>query len=93
MLLGENQMFVPTANEEEFQTDTFHILSNLEQESKQLQEEKANLINIEAKLQAKISEEIETIEQKNIGLRKEVDDLKRRCEELTQVLNKQATER
>ncbi len=86
-------MFVPTADAEEFQTDTFHILSNLEQESKQLQEEKANLLNIEAKLQAKINEEIEIVEQKNTGLRKEVEDLKRRCEELTQVLNKQSTER
>lgn len=67
-------------------------IEELDQENKRLHEEKTNLIDIEAKLQAKASEELAVRKQENDELRVEVENLKKRCEELTQYINRQATE-
>ena len=67
-------------------------IEKLDQENKRLHEEKTNLLDIEAKLQAKASEELAVRKQENDELRVEVENLKKRCEELTQYINRQATE-
>ena len=48
-------------------------------------------MDIEAKLQAKVSEEVATRKQENEELRIEVEAIKKRCEQLTEFLNGQAT--
>ena len=66
-------------------------IEQLEQENKRLHEEKANLLDIEAKLQARVSEELTVKKQENEELKVEIETLKQRCEKLTQYLNKQTT--
>jgi chromosome segregation ATPase len=84
-------MFEPD-NIEEFEKTITKAIEELEKENKRLHEEKANLLEIEAKLQAKVSEEVTTRKQENEELRIEVENLKKRCKELTQVLNRQSAE-
>jgi len=84
-------MLVPD-NIEEFGKSIGSAIEELEEENKRLHQEKANLIDIEAKLQARVSEEVMTSKQKeNEELRLEIENPKKRCEKLTQVLNKQTT--
>ena len=79
-------------NIEEFGKTVGKTIEELEKENKRLHEEKANLLEIEAKLQAKVSEEVTAREQENQELRLEVENLKKRCEQLTQYLNRQTPE-
>jgi polyhydroxyalkanoate synthesis regulator phasin len=83
-------MLVPD-NIEELGKSIAKTIEELEQENKCLHDEKANLLDIEAKLQARVSEELVAKKQENEELRLEIENLKQRCEKLTQYLNKQTT--
>ena len=85
-------MFEPCNNIEELEKSVLKALEYLEQENKQLHEEKASLLDIEARLQARVSEEVEARKQENDGLKIEVEVLRKKCEELTQFLNRQAAQ-
>jgi hypothetical protein len=85
-------VFEPTNHLQELEKSPLTIMEELTTENKRLHDEKANLMEIEAKLQAKVAEEVESKKAENQELRVEVDILKKRCEELTQFLNKKATE-
>ena len=65
----------------------YKTIEELEQEKKRLNDEKTNLLDIEAKLQARVNEEIEVRKQENDDIKSEIESLKKRCEELTQFLN------
>ncbi len=81
-------MFAPSDNiEEEESKSVYKIIAELEEEKKRLHDEKANLLDIEAKLQARVNEELAIRKRENEELKNDVDTLKKRCEELTQVLN------
>ena len=80
-------MFEQTQNVEELGKSIYKTIEELEQEKKRLYDEKANLLDIEAKLQARVDEEVDIRKQENQELKTEIEDLKRRCEELTQFLN------
>jgi len=80
-------MFEQTQNIEESGKSVYKTIEELEQEKKRLHEEKANLLDIEAKLQARVSEEIGNRKLENEEIKSEIENLKRRCEELTQFLN------
>ncbi|HLC00360.1 MAG TPA: hypothetical protein VJL33_03495 [Candidatus Bathyarchaeia archaeon] len=80
-------MFEQTQNVEELGKSIYKTIEELEQEKKRLYDEKANLLDIEAKLQARVGEEVDIRKQENQELKTEIEDLKRRCEELTQFLN------
>ena len=80
-------MFEQTQNIEETGKSIYKTIEELEQEKKRLHDEKANLLDIEAKLQARVGEEVDIRKQENQELKTEIEDLKRRCEELTQFLN------
>ena len=80
-------MFEQTQNIEELGKSIYKTIEELEQEKKRLYDEKANLLDIEAKLQARVGEEVDIRKQENQELKTEIEDLKRRCEELTQFLN------
>lgn len=67
--------------------DPLQALTELEGEIKILSEEKLNLKMIEEKLVSEISEEIENRRKKREELKKEIEDLRIRCEMLTKVLN------
>jgi len=84
-------MFEPD-NIEEFGKTLSKAIEELEKENKRLHEEKANLMEIEAVLKAKVNEEVSMRKQENEELRLEVENLKKRCEELTQCLNRQNPE-
>jgi len=81
-------MLVPD-NIEEFGKSIVKTIEELEQENKRLHDEKANLLDIEAKLQARVNDEVAMRKQENEELKLEVETLKQRCEKLTQYLNKQ----
>jgi NifB/MoaA-like Fe-S oxidoreductase len=81
-------MFEPD-NIEEFGKNIDKTIEELEQENKRLHQEKANLLEIEAKLQARVGEEFAVRKRENEELRTEIDNLKKRCEQLTQYLNRQ----
>jgi len=78
-------------NIEEFGKSIDKTIEELEEEKRKLHQEKANLLEIEAKLQAKVSEELTNRKQENDELRIEIDNLKKRCEQLTQYLNRQTS--
>ena len=80
-------MFEQTQNVEELGKSIYKTIEELELEKKRLYDEKANLLDIEAKLQARVDEEVDIRKQENQELKTEIEDLKRRCEELTQFLN------
>ena len=80
-------MFEQTQNIEELGKSIYKTIEELELEKKRLYDEKANLLDIEAKLQARVGEEVDIRKQENQELKTEIEDLKRRCEELTQFLN------
>ena len=80
-------MFEQTQNVEELGKSIYKTIEELELEKKRLYDEKANLLDIEAKLQARVGEEVDIRKQENQELKTEIEDLKRRCEELTQFLN------
>jgi DNA repair exonuclease SbcCD ATPase subunit len=62
-------------------------LEELEKEAKMLYEEKMNLMDIEEELILKINEEIGNRRQERERLKTEVEDLRKRCEKLTNFLN------
>jgi len=62
-------------------------LNSVEKEVYMLQEEKENLMKIEEELWFKISEELERRKQRKESLQREIEELRRRCEELAKVLN------
>lgn len=62
-------------------------LTELECEIKLLNEEKLNLQNIEEKLLYQIDEEIENRKRQKEELKKEIEELKTRCDMLTKILN------
>jgi len=80
-------MFAPSDNIEEESKSVYKIIAELEDEKKRLHDEKANLLDIEAKLQARVNEELEIRRRENEELKSDVYTLKKRCEELTQFLN------
>jgi polyhydroxyalkanoate synthesis regulator phasin len=82
-------MMYEPENIEEFGKNVCRTIEELEEENKRLSQEKANLLDIEAKLQAKVSEEVTVRKQENDELRLEIENLKKRCEKLTQFLNRQ----
>lgn len=63
-------------------------IEKLEKEEKVLIQEKEELIEAEQELWFRISDAIQKKRQSNKELREEVEQLRRRCEELTDVLNK-----
>jgi DNA repair exonuclease SbcCD ATPase subunit len=71
----------------EQETDPLQALTELEDEIKLLSEEKLNLHEIEEKLISKINEEVENRKRKRDELKKQIEDLRIRCEMLTKVLN------
>ena len=83
-------MFEPTNNVVECDKSVYKTIDELEQENKWLHDEKMNLLDIEAKLQARVSVEVENKKHENLELKLEIEQLKKRCDALTQFLNKQA---
>ena len=73
--------------EQDHGLDTLQFLKELEEEAKSLNEEKINLLDLQEKLWFRISEEIENKRQKNEVLKKEVEELRKKCEELNRILN------
>jgi len=67
--------------------DSLRVLQELEKEVELLNEEKDNLLNIEEELWVKINEEIERKRKMRDELRKQVEELKMKCEELTKTFN------
>ena len=61
--------------------------SQLDNEAKTLTVEKEDLLVIEEELRFMLNEEIENRRKKNLSLTLEVEDQKRKCVELTRVLN------
>ena len=85
-------MFEPNNNVVvECDRNVYKTIDELEQENKWLHDEKMNLLDIEAKLQARVSVEVENKKHENEELKLEIEQLKKRCEVLTQFLNKQTT--
>jgi hypothetical protein len=72
---------------QDYGLDTLQFLEQLEEEAKSLNEEKINLLDLQEKLWFRISEEIENKRQKNEVLKKEVEELKKKCEEISRILN------
>ena len=84
-------MFEPNNNVVvECDRNVYKTIDELEQENKWLHDEKMNLLDIEAKLQARVSVEVENKKHENEELRHDIEQLKKRCEALTHFLNKQA---
>jgi predicted RNase H-like nuclease (RuvC/YqgF family) len=81
-------MFEPT-NNTLGSNSVYKIIEELEQEKRWLHEEKLNLLDVEAHLQARINSEVENRKHENAGLRLEIEQIKQRCEVLTRFLNKQ----
>ncbi len=73
--------------ERDYGLDTLQFLEQLEKETKSLNEEKINLLDLQEKLWFRISKEIENKRQKNEELKKEVEEIKKKCEELKRILN------
>ena len=67
--------------------DSLRVLQELEKEVELLNEEKDNLLNIEEELWVKINEEIERKRKMRDELRKQVEELRVKCEELTKTFN------
>ena len=63
-------------------------LEKLEKEEESLIQEKKDLMEAEEQLWLRISVEIENRRQRNMELKQEVEQLRRKCEELTRVLNR-----
>ena len=63
-------------------------LEKLEKEEESLVQEKSDLMAAEEQLWLRISVEIENRTQRNKELKQEVEQLRRKCEELTSVLNR-----
>jgi hypothetical protein len=63
-------------------------LEKLEKEEGLLIQEKKDLMEAEEQLWLKISVEIENRRRRNMELKQEVEQLRRKCEELTSVLNR-----
>jgi len=66
-------------------------LEKFEEENRRLRDEKANLLAIEAQLEARVTEGAATRKQENAELKLEIENLKKRCENLAELLNKQTT--
>jgi uncharacterized protein YaaW (UPF0174 family) len=67
--------------------ESLNVLKELETETKLLYDEKMNLLNIEQELLSRISEEIQNRMKRKEELAREVEELKRKCEGLTNFLN------
>jgi hypothetical protein len=63
-------------------------LEKLEKEEESLVQEKSDLMAAEEQLWLRISVEIENRKRRNMELKQEVEQLRRKCEELTSVLNR-----
>lgn len=64
------------------------VLEKLEKEAELLIQEKEGYMEAEEQLWLRISVEIENRKQKNNELKQEVEQLRRKCDELTRVLNR-----
>ncbi len=65
----------------------YEELKTLNKDLSLLEEEKLNLANIESELWLKINEEMENRKRRKEALEKEVEQLRVRCEKLTEILN------
>lgn len=74
-------------NVEDETMDPLQALTELEEEIRFLSEEKLNLLEIEKDLLSKISEEVVNKRKKRDELKRQIEDLRMRCEMLTKVLN------
>jgi hypothetical protein len=63
------------------------VYEQLNNEAKKLAVEKEDLLAIEEELRFMLHEEIEAKRKENLSLRMEVEEQKRKCVELTRVLN------
>jgi seryl-tRNA synthetase len=63
-------------------------LAKLEKEEESLIQEKEDLMEAEEQLWLRISAEIENRRRRNMELKQEVEQLRRKCEELASVLNR-----
>ena len=72
---------------QDFGFNTLQVLEQLEKEAQDLNEEKINLLDMQKRLLLKISAEIENRRKKNEELKIEVEELRKKCDELTRVLN------
>ncbi len=63
-------------------------LDELGREIEELSEEKSNLMDIEKKLNDEIEKETKIRQKKRDKVKTEVEDLKKKCEELTGFVNK-----
>jgi hypothetical protein len=75
---GENQRGI---------SDFLQTCEQLEKEAKMLTVEKEDLLAAEEELHFMLYEEIETRRRKNLLLRLEVEEQKKKCVELTKILN------
>jgi hypothetical protein len=64
------------------------VLEKLEKETELLIQEKEGIMEEEEQLWLRISVAIENRKQKNKELKQEVEQLRRKCDELTRVLNR-----
>jgi hypothetical protein len=75
---GENQRRV---------SESLQAYEQLDKEAKMLTVEKEDLSAIEEELHFMLYEEIENRRKRNLSLRMEVEEQKRKCVELTRILN------
>lgn len=78
---------------QDFGSNTLQVLEQLEKEAQALNEEKMNLLDMQERLWLKISAEIENRRRKNEELGMEAEELRKKCDELTRVLNTWTAER
>jgi predicted transcriptional regulator len=76
----------------EILNDALQLFQELEKETKSLNEQKTSLLDIEEKLLLKINERIEKERQKREQLKTEVEELRKKCEELVTFVNSRLAE-
>jgi predicted transcriptional regulator len=72
--------------------NALQLFEELTKETKTLYEEKTSLLDIEGKLMLQINEEIERGRQRKEQLKAEVEELRKKCEELVAFLNSRRPE-
>jgi predicted transcriptional regulator len=86
--MSEESIDEATKEKQNYSLDNaLSVLEELEKEAKMFSEEKMNLLDIEEKLILRINKEIENKRQMREQLKMEVEDLRKKCEGLTNFLN------
>jgi len=86
-MLNAQDNELPKENQD-YHLNKLEDLEKLEKEEESLIQEKEDLMEAEEQLWLRISVEIENRRRRNMELKQEVEQLRRKCEELTRVLNR-----